>query len=104
MDNVIPLRRPRRTRAPEPLWRVAVGEELRAERHRRSMRITDTADKAGISPQYLSEVERGVKDPSSEVLSAVAGSLDLSVADIAARASQRLRSTSTAHGPLCLAA
>ena len=31
--------------------------------------------RAGISPQYLSEVERGRKDPSSEVLAAISGAL-----------------------------
>jgi transcriptional regulator with XRE-family HTH domain len=32
-----------------------------------------TAARAGISPQYLSEIERGLKDPSSEILAAIAG-------------------------------
>ncbi|WP_367273313.1 helix-turn-helix domain-containing protein [Corynebacterium sp.] len=46
-------------------------------RHRtaRKERLRDTADRAGISPQYLSELERGMKDPSSEMLEAVAGAL-----------------------------
>lgn len=92
-----PLSRPRA----EPLWREAVGSELRCERTRRSERIVDVARRAGVAPQYLSELERGRKDPSSEILSAVAGALQLRVADITGRAARRL---ATAVGPVCLAA
>ncbi len=48
--------------------------------------------------QYLSEVERGRKEPSSEVLAAVAGALGLRMADLTLRVARRL------HGPVCLAA
>jgi transcriptional regulator with XRE-family HTH domain len=41
-----------------------------------------TAARAGISPQYLSEIERGLKDPSSEILAAIAGALELTVLDL----------------------
>lgn len=84
---------------PEPLWREAVGDALRSERNDRHERIADVADRAGVSPQYLSEIERGRKDPSSEVLGAVAGALQLSVAEVAHRAADGLR-----RGPVCLAA
>ena len=40
------------------------------------------AERAGVSTQYLSEVERGLKDPSSEMLAAIAGALDLSVREL----------------------
>lgn len=72
---------------------------LRAERVERGERIADVAGRAGVAPQYLSELERGRKDASSEVLGAVAGSLQLSVADVARRAADGLR-----RGPVCLAA
>lgn len=72
--------------APEPLWREIVGEELRRERASRGERLKDVADRAGVSVQYLSEVERGLKDPSSEMLHAIAGALDLSVRRLAVRA------------------
>ena len=41
-----------------------------------------TAARAGIAPQYLSELERGRKDPSSEILAAVVGALGTSIAEI----------------------
>ena len=94
--------RPTRRAAPaEPLWREAVGAQLREERARRGERIADVAAQAGVSPQYLSEVERGRKDASSEVLAAVVGALGLTVAGVADRAAQRM---SAVRGPVCLAA
>jgi len=78
-----------------------VGAQLRAERTRRAERIADVAGRAGVAPQYLSELERGRKDPSSEILSAVAGALELRVADLVGLAAHRLGATS---GPVCLAA
>ena len=107
MDNVIALRpiRPSQTE-PEPLWREAVGEQLRSERAVRGERIADVSRRAGVAPQYLSELERGLKDPSSEVLSAVAGALELSVAELTRRAGHRLdvAPAQAPRGPLCLAA
>ena len=60
---------------PEPLWRELVGASCGRERLARGERLADVAERAGVSTQYLSEVERGLKDPSSEMLSAVAGAL-----------------------------
>jgi DNA-binding XRE family transcriptional regulator len=67
---------------PDPLWREAAGRVLREQRHRREQTLAEVADRAGISVQYLSEVERGRKEPSSEVLGAVAGALDLTLVDL----------------------
>src|SRR5690348_1682096 len=60
---------------PEPLWREALGRSLRASREEQGGRLVDVAERAGISPQYLSEIERGRKEPSSEMIAAVAGAL-----------------------------
>jgi transcriptional regulator with XRE-family HTH domain len=67
---------------PEPLWREALGERLRQLRLERGERLVDTAARAGVSPQYLSEVERGHKDASSEMIAAIAGALGLTVLDL----------------------
>lgn len=91
--TVAPIRR-----AAEPLWREAIGRVLRDARADLDERIVDVAGRAGIAPQYLSEIERGRKDPSSEVLAAVAGALDLTVRDVATRATRHL------SGPVLLAA
>jgi transcriptional regulator with XRE-family HTH domain len=105
MTTVVPLRR---RPDPEPLWREMVGAQLREERRRRGERIADVAGRAGVSPQYLSEIERGRKDPSSEVLAALAGALDLRVLDLTRRSSSRLSVLTVAvgrpTGPVALAA
>jgi DNA-binding XRE family transcriptional regulator len=85
----------------EPLWRESVGRELREERLAEGKRLVDVAEDAGVSPQYLSEVERGLKDPSSELLAAIAGALGLSVAEIATRVAS---TTISPQSPVCLAA
>lgn len=85
----------------EPLWRESVGRELRRERQTSQRRLVDVAREAGVSPQYLSEVERGLKDPSSELLAAMAGALGLSIADLASRV---VSSVTSPQSPLCMAA
>lgn len=65
-----------------PLWRHMLGDELRRLRHERGETLGDTATTAGVSPQYLSEMERGLKDPSSEMIDAVAGALGVTLIDL----------------------
>ena|SRR5438128_247093 len=67
---------------PGPLWRDVLGARLRAAREEQGGRLVDVADKAGISPQYLSEIERGRKEPSSEMIAAVTGALGLGLDDL----------------------
>jgi transcriptional regulator with XRE-family HTH domain len=85
----------------EPLWREAVGQELREERQDTGRTLADVAEEAGVSTQYLSEIERGRKEPSSEVLQAVAGALGLRLVDLTIRVARRLTEV---RGPVCLAA
>jgi len=83
---------------PEPLWRHLLGDQLRAARRRRGDTLEETARRAGISPQYLSEIERGRKEPSSEMIAAVAGALELTLAELTRAVAGTLR------GPTCRAA
>ena len=83
----------RRVLDPEPLWREVLGRRLRALRRHRGETLNQTAERAGISPQYLSEIERGLKDPSSEVLAAVAGALGATLIDVTSQVAYELRST-----------
>ena len=95
MADSAPLQQTRTDSQPaarEPLWRDTLGAHLRSVRLARGETLSETADRAGVSPQYLSEMERGMKDPSSEMIAAVAGALDLSLADVALAVSRRLRS------------
>ncbi|MER6529706.1 helix-turn-helix transcriptional regulator [Streptomyces sp. NPDC001508] len=116
--RVVPLR-PRAGRpdtpapAPgDPLWRDLVGDVLRGERQAQQRTLKDVADTARISVPYLSEVERGRKEASSEVLAAAARALGLGLGDLLSRAHGELaRQTAAARRPsaaptrgLCLAA
>ncbi|MEV5875252.1 helix-turn-helix transcriptional regulator [Streptomyces sp. NPDC052101] len=89
--RVIPLRpvpaRPARpepepAEPKEPLWRDLVGEVLRRERRAQDRTLKDVADAARISLPYLSEIERGRKEASSEVLAAAAHALGLGLGDL----------------------
>jgi transcriptional regulator with XRE-family HTH domain len=74
----------------EPLLRDVVGDLLRHERTAQQRTLRDVADAAQVSTPYLSEVERGRKEASSEVLGAVCRSLGLSLADLVGRAHREL--------------
>ena len=80
----------------EPLWREVLGSRLRALRTDRDETLAQTAERAGISPQYLSEIERGRKEASSEMIAALAGALDTSVAELMADTAEDLRRAATA--------
>lgn len=83
-----------------------LGARLRDLRHDRDLTLVQAAQRAGISPQYLSEIERGRKDPSSEIVAAVAGALASSVLELSAqvvadlRASSSLASAPAGSGPV----
>ncbi|MHC5258861.1 helix-turn-helix domain-containing protein [Streptomyces sp. UC4497] len=76
--------------AQEPLWRHVVGDVLRRRRRAQGRTLQDVADVAGISMPYLSEIERGRKEASSEMLAAVAGALGLGLVDVLALAQGEL--------------
>jgi transcriptional regulator with XRE-family HTH domain len=88
--DVTPLRKPG-SRVFEPLWREVLGHRLRELRRERREKLTETAARAGISPQYLSEVERGRKEPSSEMIAALAGAFGLTLIDLTALITEDLR-------------
>src|SRR5580692_10342793 len=90
-----PVAQPQEPLEQEPLWREALGHRLRALRLAQRETLSETAGRAGISPQYLSEVERGRKEPSSEMIAALAGALDITVADLMAGAAEYLRRAAT---------
>jgi transcriptional regulator with XRE-family HTH domain len=77
--------------APEPLWREVLGQRLRALRRERRETLAETAARAGLSPQYLSEVERGRKEPSSEMIAALAGALGTTLTGLTEQVAGDLR-------------
>src|SRR6478672_4911901 len=83
--------RPRERQAQEPLWREVLGRRLRVLRQEQQETLSETASRAGISPQYLSEIERGRKEPSSEMIAALAGALGTTLIDLTEHVAGDLR-------------
>jgi DNA-binding Xre family transcriptional regulator len=62
--------------------RTAIGRVLRRIRLAQGRTLRDVADAAGVSLPYLSEVERGRKEASSEVLAGICRALGLELPDL----------------------
>ncbi len=110
--KVLPLRRQPTAPPQEPLWREVLGQRLRNLRQDQDQTLSETAGRAGISPQYLSEIERGRKEPSSEMIAALAGALGTSLTVLTEQVATDLRrqqaaapapASSQASGPVLLA-
>lgn len=76
-------------RSQEPLMRDLIGDLLRRTRTEQGRTLREVAEDAQVSLPYLSEIERGRKEASSEVLAAVYRSLGLSIADVLGELYQR---------------
>jgi transcriptional regulator with XRE-family HTH domain len=72
------------------LLRRLVGEVLRRHRLRQSRTLRDVSATARVSLGYLSEIERGRKEASSELLAAICAALDVSLADVLREVSDEL--------------
>jgi transcriptional regulator with XRE-family HTH domain len=90
MGKVVEFPRAGVPHASKPLWRHVLGEVLRGERLDQERILTEVAATAGVSPQYLSEIERGRKEPSSEILGSVSDALGLELVDGVRRVGDRL--------------
>lgn len=64
------------------LFRRQLGDVLRSERMRRGMTLRELSSEARISLGYISEIERGQKEASSELLHALCEALDVSLSDV----------------------
>ncbi|MBM9462708.1 helix-turn-helix domain-containing protein [Aeromicrobium sp. YIM 150415] len=62
--------------------RQLVGEVLRARRLAQGLTLRDVSARARVSLGYISEVERGQKEPSSELLAALATALDVPLSKV----------------------
>lgn len=64
------------------LLRRIIGQTLRARRRQQQRTLRDVSASANVSLGYLSEIERGQKEASSELLASICGALDLSLSDV----------------------
>jgi transcriptional regulator with XRE-family HTH domain len=56
----------------------SIGETIRKQRELSNVSMRQFAEMAGISNPYLSQIERGLREPSERVLEAIAESLETS--------------------------
>jgi transcriptional regulator with XRE-family HTH domain len=56
----------------------ALGEVIRAQRQQAELTLRELAARTNVSNPYLSQIERGLHEPSVRVLKAIAGALNLS--------------------------
>lgn len=73
------------------LLRTQLGSTLRGHRLRQHRTLRDVSGAARVSLGYLSEVERGQKEASSELLASICDALDVELADLLAEVSIELR-------------
>ena len=73
------------------LLRTQLGNTLRGHRQSQRRTLRDVSGVARVSLGYLSEVERGQKEASSELLASICDALDLELADLLAEVSLELR-------------
>jgi len=71
--------------------RQVVGETLRGLRLRQRRTLREVSSSARVSLGYLSEVERGQKEPSSELLAAICGALDVELSELFREVTDTLR-------------
>ncbi|MBV8862906.1 MAG: helix-turn-helix transcriptional regulator [Mycobacterium sp.] len=72
------------------LLREVIGDVLRRARTTQRRTLREVSDAARVSLGYLSEVERGRKEASSELLNAICDALDVSLSQLLAEAGEQL--------------
>jgi transcriptional regulator with XRE-family HTH domain len=72
------------------LFRGSLGGVLRTERMRQSMTLRELSSSARVSLGYISEIERGQKEASSELLAALCEALDVPLSVVLREVSDRV--------------
>jgi transcriptional regulator with XRE-family HTH domain len=80
------------------LLREVLGDVLRRARTMQGRTLRQVSDSARVSLGYLSEVERGRKEASSELLSAICDALDVPLSQLLVDASEQLARRERAAG------
>ena len=81
------------------LVRQEIGDVLRDFRLQKGRTLRQVAGKASVALGYLSEVERGQKEASSEILASVAEALEVPISVIMRQVSDRLAAVEGVHIP-----
>ncbi|WP_375488255.1 transcriptional regulator ClgR [uncultured Mycobacterium sp.] len=74
------------------LLREVIGDVLRRARTSQGRTLRQVSESARVSLGYLSEVERGRKEPSSELLNAICDALEVPLSEVLIDAGERMAS------------
>ncbi len=81
------------TSAPGTSYREAVGRTLHGLRAERGWSLRALSERSGLSIAFLSEIERGLKEPSGTVLSELAAAFGVSLAELLGAVARDLTAT-----------
>ncbi len=83
------------------LFRRSLGDVLRSKRLQRGMTLREVSAEARVSLGYISEIERGQKEASSELLGSLCAALDVPLSEVLQDVSSMvaLEETTAAPGP-----
>lgn len=82
---------------PMIVMREVIGDELRRRRQDQGRTLREVSGAAAVSLGYLSEVERGHKEASSELLAAICDALDVSMSELLASVSTQMAQAELQH-------
>jgi transcriptional regulator with XRE-family HTH domain len=101
LSLILVKNQPERTKesAMPSLLREVLGDVLRRARTTQGRTLRQVSDSARVSLGYLSEVERGRKEASSELLSAICHALDVPLSELLVDASEQLARQELAPTP-----
>ena len=86
------------------ILRRVVGEELRRLRQDQGRTLRDVSSAARVSLGYLSEIERGQKEPSSELLAAICAALEVPLSTLLKSVSEEIAAAEAAQAEVAHAA
>ena len=72
------------------IFRQALGEVIREQRLANGLQLRDVSERGHLSYSHLSEVERGLKEPSSLVIDGIANGLGVNAYDLIIEAGYRM--------------
>jgi transcriptional regulator with XRE-family HTH domain len=84
------------------LLRRELGDVLRERRRAQGRTLREVSATASVSLGYLSEVERGEKEASSELLASICGALHLPLSEVLGQVSERVAETEALTAPVSL--
>lgn len=84
------------------LLRRELGDVLRSQRRSQGKTLREVSASAAVSLGYLSEVERGEKEASSELLASICGALGLPLSEVLSDLSTRVAQTEALTTPVSL--